>query len=176
MILGSFDDISEVVIGFLLRIYLMSQNKISGKPLLANEEGSHEENHIDAGEYLKSLVYGGLDGCINTLLIILSGVSSSTNAHEIFILCMCAIVGDGIGMGLGDYLSALAEIKYIKSEEDREFYEVEHLLNDEKKEIIDIYLKKGFTIEDSNRIADLYATNSQAFVNIMMLEELGMVV
>ena len=72
-------------------------------------------------------------------------------------------------MGLGDYLSALAEIKYIKSEEDREFYEVEHLLNDEKKEIIDIYLKKGFTIEDSNRVADLYATNSQAFVNIMML-------
>lgn len=46
---------------------------------------------------------------------------------------------------------------------------MEHLLNDEKKEIIDIYLKKGFNIEDSNRIADLYATNSQAFVNIMML-------
>jgi hypothetical protein len=79
----------------------------------------HDENHINAGEYLKSLVYGGLDGCINTLLIILSGVSSGTSAQEIFILCLCAIVGDGIGMGLGDYLSASAEIKYIKSEEER---------------------------------------------------------
>lgn len=43
-------------------------------------------------------------------------------------------------MGLGDYLSARSEIQYIKSEEAREFYEVENLLNDEKKEIIDIYL------------------------------------
>jgi vacuolar iron transporter family protein len=30
-------------------------------------------------------------------------------------------------------------------------------------------------LEDSNRIADLYATNKQAFVNIMMLEELQLV-
>jgi vacuolar iron transporter family protein len=82
---------------------------------------------------LKSLVYGGLDGCINTLLIILSGVSSGESAYHIFTLCICAIVGDGIGMGLGDYLSALAEIKYIKSEEQRELYEVDNLLNDEKK-------------------------------------------
>lgn len=79
-------------------------------------------------------------------------------------------------MGLGDYLSALAEIQYIKSEEQREFYEVDNLPNDEKKEIIDIYLAKGFTLEDSNRIADLYSTNKKAFVNIMMLEELGLVV
>jgi VIT1/CCC1 family predicted Fe2+/Mn2+ transporter len=53
---------------------------------------------------------------------------------------------------------------------------VEHLLANEKKEIIDIYVSKGFSLDDSNRIADLYATNSQAFVNIMMLEELGLVV
>lgn len=31
-------------------------------------------------------------------------------------------------------------------------------------------------MEDANRLAQLYATNSQAFVNIMMLEELGLVV
>lgn len=101
----------------------MSEKKLVLNPLLAHEKrDEHDEDHIDAGDYLKSLVYGGLDGCINTLLIILSGVSSGTDAHQIFILCICAIVGDGIGMGLGDYLSALAEIKYIKSEEQREFY------------------------------------------------------
>jgi hypothetical protein len=31
-------------------------------------------------------------------------------------------------------------------------------------------------MEDADRLSDLYATNSQAFVNIMMLEELGLVV
>lgn len=52
----------------------MSDQITNEKPLLSAKE--HEENHIDAGEYLKSLVYGGLDGCLNTLLIILSGAAS----------------------------------------------------------------------------------------------------
>lgn len=37
-------------------------------------------------------------------------------------------------------------------------------------------MEKGYTQEQSHRISDLYATNGQAFVNIMMLEELGLVV
>ena len=84
--------------------------------------------------------------------------------------CAAAIVGDGIGMGLGDYLSARAEIDFIKAEEERERYEVRNVINDEKKEIIDIYTEKGFSIDDCARIADLLATNEQAFVNVMMLE------
>jgi hypothetical protein len=68
------------------------------------------------------MVYGGLDGCINTLIIILSGISSDNAANKILGFCASAIVGDAIGMGLGDYLSAMAEIKYIKSEEARELY------------------------------------------------------
>lgn len=42
--------------------------------------------------------------------------------------------------------------------------------------MVDICLAKGFNIEDSKRITDLIATNSKAFVNIMMLEELKLVV
>ena len=41
---------------------------------------------------------------------------------------------------------------------------------------MDIYVEKGFTLDECNRMADLIATNKQAFVNIMMLEELGLVV
>lgn len=41
---------------------------------------------------------------------------------------------------------------------------------------MDIYLEKGFSIDDCARVADLISTNKQAFVNIMMLEELGLVV
>jgi hypothetical protein len=37
-------------------------------------------------------------------------------------------------------------------------------------------MEKGYSLKDSSRLADLYATNNQAFVNIMMMEELGLVV
>ena len=41
---------------------------------------------------------------------------------------------------------------------------------------MDIYISKGFSMEDSLRISNLYATNRKAFVNIMMLEELHLVI
>lgn len=43
---------------------------------------------------------------------------------------MAAVVGDGIGMGLGDYLSARSEIQYIKKEEERELYEVDNMMDE----------------------------------------------
>lgn len=49
------------------------------------------------------------------------------------------------------------------------------MIDNEKKEVIDIYTEKGFSLDDSYRIADLYSTNKKAFVNIMMLEELQLV-
>ena len=98
------------------------------EPLKAKE--SHVEEHVDAGELLKSIVYGGLDGTINTLIIILTGIASGTTSGKIMAFCAAAIVGDGIGMGLGDYLSARAEIEFIKVEEERERYEVRNVIND----------------------------------------------
>ena len=65
---------------------------------------------------MQPLVYGGLDGTINTLIIILTGIAKDEPPRTILGFCIAAIVGDGIGMGLGDYLSARAEIQYIKTE------------------------------------------------------------
>jgi VIT1/CCC1 family predicted Fe2+/Mn2+ transporter len=94
----------------------MDKASLISQEAIHQEDEKHKEEHIQAGEYLKSLVYGGLDGCINTLIIVLSGVSSNTSAAKILAFCISAVVGDSIGMGLGDYLSARSEIQFIKAE------------------------------------------------------------
>jgi hypothetical protein len=57
---------------------------------------------------LKSAVYGGTDGVINSLAVIIGGIASGTLPRQIIAICLSVIIGDGIGMGLGDYLSAKA--------------------------------------------------------------------
>ncbi len=66
---------------------------------------------------------------------------------------MAIIVGDALSMSLGDYLSSKAEIEYAQHEQSREFYEIEHTLNEEIKEIVEIYGEKGFSVDDSVRLA-----------------------
>jgi len=65
----------------------------------------HAEEHIEVGEFLKSFIYGGLDGTINILCIIVSSVSSQQSSYTILAVGIAATFGDAIGMGLGDYLS-----------------------------------------------------------------------
>lgn len=110
----------------------------------ATEEAEHEEKHIQAGEYLKSAVYGGMDGLINTLSVVVGGVGSNTDPFHIMAVGMSVLIGDGIGMALGDYLSSKSEREYIKAEEAREMWEVDNKIEDEKKEMEELYIEKGY--------------------------------
>ena len=65
-----------------------------------------EKKGFDTGEYLKSGIYGGLDGLINTLSLILGGLGAGAATDHILLICLAGLIGDGISMGLGDYLSS----------------------------------------------------------------------
>jgi VIT1/CCC1 family predicted Fe2+/Mn2+ transporter len=64
-------------------------------------------------------VYGGLDGVVNTMTVILGGIAAGAEPTHILAIGISVLIGDGLGMGLGDYLSAKAEKEFIKSEEKR---------------------------------------------------------
>ena len=118
---------------------------------------------------LKSIIYGGVDGTVNTTIILLSGVSSGISTHSLFAIAIATIVAGAIDMAACDYVSAKAEISYVATEEERELYEVRNFLSEEKDEIVELYSNKGYEKEDCVRLADLFATHEGAFVNIMLL-------
>jgi vacuolar iron transporter family protein len=64
---------------------------------------------------LKSAVYGGLDGVVNSLTVILGGIGSGSNPYAILAIGISVLFSDGMGMGLGDYLSSKAESEFIKA-------------------------------------------------------------
>lgn len=75
----------------------------------------HHEIHLQTGEFLKSIIYGGLDGSTASIIIILSGISSGTAPDEILAIALSALIANAISMGFADYLSAKAEIHYIQN-------------------------------------------------------------
>ena len=76
----------------------------------------HEEGHISIGEMIKSIIYGGVDGTVNTTIIILSGVSSGTPIHNIFAIVIASVIAGAVDMACCDYVSAKAEIQYVEQE------------------------------------------------------------
>ena len=146
---------------------------------LRDEEGrvlkTHKEKHKEGGEFLKSAVYGGLDGIITTYSVVMGSAGASFNLGIVLILGISNMIGDGISMGLGDFLSSKSEIEYRRKEQKREEWEIENNPEGEKLEMAEVYKERGFSAEDAKVMSETIAKSKKAWVEIMMVEELGLV-
>lgn len=93
---------------------------------MKGQEGAsaHEEEHLTIGALIKSVVYGGIDGVINTTIILLTGVSANVPVGALFTICLSATVVGALDMALCDYVSSKSEMNFIRLEEERELYEI----------------------------------------------------
>ena len=141
----------------------------------AHKERAPERHMQEKGQYVKSVVYGGLDGIITTFAIVAGVSGASLSAGVVLILGFANLIADGFSMGVGDYLSSKSELEYNKAERERETWEVDHYPEGEKRELVEIYMGKGLSEEDAKTIVDRIAKHKKAWLDIMMLEELGIV-
>lgn len=134
---------------------------------------SEEKHKTSGGKYIKSIIYGGLDGIITTFAVVAGVAGASLSSGVVLILGFANLIADGLSMGIGDYLSSKAEIEYEEFERRREIWEMEHYPEGEKLEMIELYIKKGIKEEDSKKIVDILSKYEEAWIDIMMAEELG---
>jgi hypothetical protein len=94
------------------------------------------EEHGGVGsEYLKSVIFGGLDGIMTTFAVVASVQGSSLPIQVIIVAGFAKLLGDGLSMGLGDCISEQAEQTHIRGERSREAWEMEHFPEGEVSEV-----------------------------------------
>lgn len=133
------------------------------------------EPHMESGKYIKSIIYGGLDGIITTFAVVAGVAGASLDVGIVLIMGFANLIADGLSMAIGDYLSTKAETEYQQIERARETWEVEHYPEGEKHEMIEIYMKKGMAEEDAVQMTEILSKNKETWINVMMVEELGIV-
>lgn len=107
----------------------------------------HIEAHSAGGDYIKSMVYGGLDGIVTTYSVVMSvlGVKVimlwkvNLSNGVVLTLGLATLFADAIAMGLGDYLSSKSENDFYIKEKMREEWEVENNPDGERLEMVEIY-------------------------------------
>jgi VIT1/CCC1 family predicted Fe2+/Mn2+ transporter len=138
------------------------------------QHGHAQENHLSGGGYIKSAVYGGLDGIITTFATVTSVAGSGLPHSVILIIGIAHLVADGLSMGLGDMLSSQAEADLVNHERAREVWEFENYPEGEMDEMIELYEKKGIATDDAKLVVHTLAKYKEAFIDIMMVEELNL--
>ncbi len=151
-----------------------SRNVHEAKRGMKNMHQHANEAHLGSGGHIKSAVYGGLDGIITTFATVTSVAGSGLPHAVILILGLAHLVADGLSMGMGDMLSTQAENDMVRHERAREVWEFENYPEGEKDEMIELYEKKGISHEDARLVVETLSKYKEAFIDIMMVEELNL--
>ena len=93
---------------------------------------------------IENYVYGAIDGAVTTFAIVTGVIGASLSPSIIVILGFANLLADGFSMAIGNYLAIKTQNEFIQRERNREEWEIDNRIDEEKKEIRDIYSKKGF--------------------------------
>lgn len=84
----------------------------------------HPEGHLYLGGYIKSAIFGGLDGVLTSFAVVAGAVGGDLSTGTVLILGISAVAADAFAMAAGDYLGNKAHIEYVLSEKAREQWEM----------------------------------------------------
>ncbi|HEY5714028.1 MAG TPA: VIT1/CCC1 transporter family protein [Candidatus Gracilibacteria bacterium] len=146
------------------------------------EHLADEHRQSPFAEYLKEIVYGGVDGIVTTFAVVagFSGASlMGTSMIELSFLTvllfgLANLFADGVSMGLGNFLSIRAEQDLFRSHEVKERHEIKVHRNEEAEETLEILMGKGFTQQDGESLVEIFQRNDEYWVGWMMHHELEM--
>jgi len=137
-------------------------------------EPRHLEPHLNESTSMRDFVFGFGDG-VNTSLGIAAGVGGADASSDIIILAALVAMFTGAkAMAVQNYLAVKSHRELLKSEIDRENWEIENKPEDERKEIEDIYKAKGFTGKDLDMIVNKIISDKKVWLNTMLTEELNL--
>jgi len=107
------------------------------------------------GDYLKSIVYGGLDAIVTSFALVASVSGGNLPAGAVLVLGFANLVADGISMGYGDYLSSTAEREFSANQQLIADWEVENDIHGEMMELVSAYQEQGMEKEDADKVVDI---------------------
>lgn len=134
----------------------------------------HKENHFESSDLVRDIVIGMADG-LTVPFALAAGLSGAVDSTHIVITAGIAEIAAGsIAMGLGGYLSGRTDLEHYRSEEAREYHEVEHFPEKERQEVKEIFAGYGINEDVQDKIVDELAKDKKQYVDFMMRYELGL--
>ena len=128
-----------------------------------------------SGRYIKSTIYGGLDGIITTFAVVAGVAGASLSSGIVLILGLANLLADGLSMAIGDYLSTRAELEYAESNKDVERKSIETNPARVREEIERLYVEKGIGNEDARLLSETLARYDDVWLDTVMLEKHGVI-
>ncbi|CBI38841.3 hypothetical protein VitviT2T_023528 [Vitis vinifera] len=149
--------------------------------LLRSEGGEAENQKISKrpkepwrGEYVKSIVYAGLDAIVTCFSLISSMSAGHLSSVDVLVLGFANLVADGISMGFGDFVSSGTEKDAAVMERVVTEWEVANQGGPQKTQLIRHYQALGMDLHDATTVVNIFSKYRDILVDEKMTAQKGM--
>ena len=134
-----------------------------------------EKWHVTGGGWIGQAIYGANDG-LGSAFGVVSGIAGATHVDAKWVLLsgIATALASALSMGSGAYLATKSEREVYQAEIDRERHEIETNPAEEREEMALFYQLKGFSPEESHKMADKLAEQPEHLLKTLVHEELGL--
>ena len=102
------------------------------------------------------------------------GCGANVTSDIIILAALVAMFTGAKAMAVQNYLAVKSQRELLKSEIDREIWEIENKPEDEKQEIEDIYKAKGFSGKELEMVVNKIISDKKVWLDTMLTEELNL--
>jgi VIT1/CCC1 family predicted Fe2+/Mn2+ transporter/rubrerythrin len=164
-------------LGSLLRGHYQAPagaHKINAQAVLDEMLAKRSQGRKQPGSWIGDAIYGINDG-LGAIFGIVSGVSGATAGDSKYVLLagLSGLIASALSMGSGAYLAAKSEREIYMAEVARE-REAIQMNGPEARELLSLYYQvKGLPEEDSHRMVEHIASDSEQLLRALASERLG---
>jgi VIT1/CCC1 family predicted Fe2+/Mn2+ transporter len=131
-----------------------------------HHSSADEAHSAKGGDLLKAMVFGGIDGVLTSCAMVTGATGGNLSPLVVLVLGASNMMADAVSMGIGDYVSTWSYRDHVAEERKREEWEFE--------EMVDLYVQRGLPRDKAVEVVATMAKYKDFFIDLMVIEELGL--
>ena len=133
-----------------------------------------ERWHRGGAGTLRAVVFGASDGLVSNLSLVMGIAGATADTKFILLSGIAGLLAGAASMAAGEYISVQSQREVLQRQIALERAELEAIPEEEKAELVAIYVSKGIPQVDARRIADKVFEDPETALETMVREELGL--
>ena len=129
---------------------------------------------IRGGGGVRDMIFGANDGLVSTLAFVVGAFGAFTDPHIVLLTGIAELFAGTISMAVGSYQSSKSELEVLERESHRKRVKKGRTPEEERTELIKLFLAEGFEREEAEAIVDRIAKEKELPIKTDTFEELGL--
>ncbi len=138
------------------------------------EIGKAERWHRGGAGTLRAVVFGASDGLVSNLSLVMGIAGATADTKFILLSGIAGLLAGAASMAAGEYISVQSQREVLQRQIALERAELAAIPEEEKAELVGIYMSKGIPEADARLIADKVFEDPETALETMVREELGL--